>query len=351
MAKRIESLDSQQAAVLAEYRDRWLRIGLDTNPANRAEAEAAVRLAYECGGLPPPKIVVWLRSPLEGAIGAAMFASLKASGRAARAQVGAQVWDQVGAQVGAQVWAQVRAQVRDQVWDQVWAQVGAAGYGQHDASWLGFYEFFLDACQLDAPNKLRGLMGLARSCGWFWPFEGVVVLTERPVVLQRDARHRLHREDGPALLYSDGFALWRWHGVAVPRDVVESPEKITLKHIEGETNAEVRRIMVERYGHERFLRESKAELIDSCPDDHELIGMRTAKLWRIADITMLDLLNSTPEPDGSVKRYVIPVDGDRYDGRAGRECIAASASTWRKRGDPTQLAFARPEDYRPAFES
>ncbi len=78
MAKLTE-LTAEQEAALVEYRDQWLKIGLDTNPTNRAEAEAAVRLAYECGGLLPPKIIVWLRSPFEGAIGAAMFASLKAS--------------------------------------------------------------------------------------------------------------------------------------------------------------------------------------------------------------------------------------------------------------------------------
>lgn len=326
MAK-IEKLTPEQAARIPEFREAYLRHGLSTEPADRTRAVAAVAAAYAAAGKSPPSII-WLNSPLAGALGATML-------------------DQVGAQVGDQVWAQVWAQVGDQVGD----QVGRAGYGQHDANWLSFYEFFLDQCGLDAPNKLRGLMSLARSCGWFWPFEGAVILTERPVALHRDERNRLHREDGPALQYSDLFALWRWHGVTVPRDVIESPQGITVQRIKTEPNAEVRRIMVERYGHERYLRESNAELVDSCADDHKLIGMRTAKLWRIGDITMLDLLNSTPEPDGTTKRYVLPIDGARYGGRAARECIAASASTWRKRGDPTQLAFARPEDYAPAFES
>lgn len=45
-----------------------------------------------------------------------------------------------------------------------------------------------------------------------------------------------------------------------------------------------------------------------CDDEHELIGARTGRLLRreIRDdepIVIVDLLNSTPEPDGSVKRY------------------------------------------------
>lgn len=168
--------------------------------------------------------------------------------------------------------------------------------------------------------------------------------------LSAQGARRLHNEHYAAL-ESDVENLYFWHGVLVPAFVIVRPDWITLKHIENETNAEVRRIMIERYGHERYLRESKADLVDSCPDDHALAGMRTAKLWRIGDITMLDVLNSTPELDGSVKRYVLPIDGDRYDGRAGKECIAASASTWRRRGNPTQLAFVQPEDYAPIFES
>ncbi|WP_439606831.1 DUF6745 domain-containing protein [Hydrogenophaga sp.] len=436
---RVDSLTQAQIDLLPAYRDKWLKVGLDTNPANRAEAEAAVRLAYECGGLLPPKIIVWLRSPLEGAIGAAMFASLKASGRAVawdqvwaqvraqvgdqvwaqvraqvgdqvrdqvRDQVGAQVWDQVRDQVGdqvgdqvrAQVWAQVRAQVGDQVGDQVraqvraqvWAQVRAqvrdqvgdqvgdqvraqvgdqvgdqvraqvraqvwrAGYGQHDANWLGFYEFFLEQCGLEAPKRLQGLFGLARTCGWFWPFEGVVILTERPNALNRDAENRLHCEDGPALSYPDGFSLWKWHGVTVPSDVIEHPETITVAQIEAEENAEVRRVMVERYGADRYVVDSGAVVVDQAPEDHPLQGLRTARLLRKdvpgdEPIIFADLLNSTPEPDGSVRRYMLRVSPHAYGGESARNVHAAAASTWRN--SDGSLAYKNWRDYAPAAES
>ena len=80
--------------------------------------------------------------------------------------------------------------------------------------------------------------------------------------------------------------------------------------------------------------------------------MRTARLWRddANDIVLLDVLNSTPEPDGSVKRYVIPVEPEAYGGRASREVLAAAASTWRRPSDMS-LYFAKPEDYRPIAES
>ena len=109
--KRLTALTTDQATLLPAIRDEWMAVGLSTIPADRVAAEEGVKLAYRAAGLDPPRIIIWLNSPMAGAIGAAMLAS---------DQVGAQVWDQVGAQVWG---AQVRAQVWAQVWDQVWAQV------------------------------------------------------------------------------------------------------------------------------------------------------------------------------------------------------------------------------------
>jgi hypothetical protein len=64
---------------------------------------------------------------------------------------------------------------------------------------------------------------------------------------------------------------------------------------------------------------------------------------------MIDLLNSTPEPDGTVKRYLLRVQPDAYDGAASTDCLAAIASTWRNADG--SLTFKRPSDYAPVFES
>jgi hypothetical protein len=177
------------------------------------------------------------------------------------------------------------------------------------------------------------------------------MVSDRPNILKIDEQSRPHSDDSPSHQWRDGWSLYHIHGIRVTEQIVMRPETLTLEQIANESNSEVRRIMIERFGYEKYLRNSNAKLIDSCPVDHPMKGMQDAKLWKQGDIVMLDLLNSTPEPDGTVKRYVIPVDDTLYGGRAGRECIAASASTWRKRGDRTQLVFASPEAYQPAFES
>jgi len=128
MINKITELTPEQTADLAATREKWLSIGLSTETIDREAAKVAVSHAYECVGLTPPKVFIFLDSPRQGAIAAALLKGSK-FGAQVRAQVRDQVWAQVGArvrdQVGDQVGAQVGARVRDQVGDQVGAQVRA----------------------------------------------------------------------------------------------------------------------------------------------------------------------------------------------------------------------------------
>jgi hypothetical protein len=301
--KRIEKLTPAQVDRLAEFRERWLARGLATGPCDRKAMEAAADEAYRAAGLPVPAIKIWLGSPLAGAIGAHLLMQMpKLSGDQVRDQVRAQVGDQVRAQVRDQVGAQVRDQVRAQVRAQVWR----AGYGQHDANWLAFYEFFGDVCGLEVCGRLRGL-NLLSECGWWWPFAGAVILTERPTSIHRDDRNRLHNVAGAALTYPDGFALHAVHGIRVSADIIDNPASITCERIGGESNAEIRRVMIELYGANRYLLDSGAKVIH-----RDAVGILYRKeLSNDEPIVMVRVLNSTPEPDGVMSREeAIAVFGD-----------------------------------------
>lgn len=94
----LKKLTDAQAARLPAIRDYWLAVGLSTERAQRSEAEAGVRLAYQRVGLEGPAIFVWLDSPMAGALASACLLAL--SSPRAKGTVGAQVWAQVGARVG-----------------------------------------------------------------------------------------------------------------------------------------------------------------------------------------------------------------------------------------------------------
>jgi len=86
------------------------------------------------------------------------------------------------------------------------------------------------------------------------------------------------------------------------------------RRIARESNVEVRRVMMERYGLERYLRAVDATKLDEV---HEppFPGLLDARLWR-ADMAgdeplcVVELVNSTPEPDGSARSYMLRVPPD-----------------------------------------
>src|SRR5262249_35295456 len=101
---------------------------------------------------------------------------------------------------------------------------------------------------------------------------------------------RLHNSNYAAL-ESDIENLYFWHGVLVPAFVVLRPDWITVGHIETERNAEVRRIMIERFGQSKYLQESGASEIHK--DDYGTLYRK--EIPGDEPLVMVKVVNSTPE--------------------------------------------------------
>ncbi|WP_237535457.1 DUF6745 domain-containing protein, partial [Streptomyces sp. SID3343] len=336
-----------------------------TGPADREAAEVAIRAAYRAAGLAEPERVVWYQSPLAAAVAATVASgaarpadlartrlSVKVPGRPGRslhARLHTTLWDgakaEATARLGAAGWAQawdegaarlwdptreVTERIRDAVragvgsWDDtVRTPAGGAGHwqlgdkvravtqdalgGQHDAAWLAVFDGLRECFpEFEFPG-LAELGEVARHIGWWWPYERVALISERPTELYRDDHSRLHNGDGPALTYADGFALHAWRGMPVPADFVgglgPGGSRLNVRRINDEENAELRRVMLEIYGYDRYLRDVGAQ-----PLDRDETGV----LWEIElpddePIVMVEVLNSTPEPDGTTRTYWLRV--------------------------------------------
>jgi len=159
------------------------------------------------------------------------------------------------------------------VWEvlaSVRASVGESVYGQHDASWLSFYEFFRKGCNLTKQtDKIIGLIAIAESAGWALPHEHICWLSERPRELHRNQRGQLHCDGGPALSYPDGWSLYRLNGVTIPQWLAEKrADEIDCAEFAKIENAEVRREFVRKVGVERIAQQLGADMLDSakrCP--------------------------------------------------------------------------------------
>lgn len=163
------------------------------------------------------------------------------------------------------------------------------------------------------------------------------MISDRPERLTVDAQNRPHCDDGPFCRWRDGTAIYSVHGVRVPRSVVERPETITVERIDAEQNDEVRRVMVDRYGAERFLKDSRADRVQQ--DRYGTLYRRAFGSGQPA--TFVHLVNSTPEADGSRREFwrrVHPelrplLDGGRLGDPQEPTARNAVASTYGMRGD------------------
>ena len=254
--KKINKLTEAQKARFDEWADKWIEIGLRTGDADRPKFESAVRECYQYAGLEPPKVIVWTTSPLAVALAgpiAAYFIEINKR-------------DAVGVAVDGAV------DVISRSWENyLGGQFWVGGW-----YWGGAYtSFFREVCDLELEGNLwqRALAYEAtiESACWWYPHRDFVIVSERPTAIHREAAdpsrlrgwgsHRLHCEDGPAVSFRDGWGVWAWHGVTVTKQIIEHPETITVNDVNKEENAEVRRVMVERMGWERFCTEAKMKVI------------------------------------------------------------------------------------------
>jgi hypothetical protein len=256
---KIQSLTPEQAAAMPEYVNKWVSIGLSTEPTDEEKGTAAIVKMYKIGGRKAPQ-VYWFDSPLTAILAAAGPRSQRLS--QIRSQVCDQilnpvrshVHDRVNDQVFDQVFDQVRnpvhyltadilehirgqmivqtfnqiiSQLKDQVNDRVFNQI--AGLTKNHWYWglpggLGtahicaIYDFFANAMHLDIGyEKLAGIIGVAEQASIVYTFRDCAFAVRKMRKCSLDEQGRLHCEDGPAILFNDGFALYARHGVMTER--------------------------------------------------------------------------------------------------------------------------------------
>lgn len=191
------------------------------------------------------------------------------------------------------------------------------------------------------PYETAGLNGGPRFL-----HDNFMVICDFPCVYEINDRRNLSSRTGPAARWRDGVEYYNVNGIRLPAWIIAAPERLDAKAIDAESNAEIRRVMMEQYGFDRYLNESGAKVVH---EDVDGLGFPRRLLRKeVRDdepIVMIEVTNSTAEPDGTHKKYMMRVDPNAYGGRAGTECGAAVASTWRSKEPGAPLFFEKPEDY------
>jgi hypothetical protein len=196
---------------------------------------------------------------------------------------------------------------------------------------MAWATYFREVCDLEFAeiDTFAAYEVMSSRCGAFSTYKDFAFVSDRPRVLRRDQAGRLHADDGPAIAWRDGWQLFYWHGLQIPRGhewIISDRDLITPAKIDAEPNAELRRIMLEVYGFERYLSERSAivlseDTLHGFP--RRLIDMRVGG----ESILLVEVHNGSLEPDGSRRKFHL---GAARDPRTRRppatpaEAIAAS---------------------------
>ena len=153
--------------------------------------------------------------------------------------------------------------------------------------------------------ELQGAIEEIMKSTFFTIFSSSCVVCERPTISTRTdgSRIRLDNPSAPAIGFPDTFCKFYLQGLEFKSEVILNPEYINPQAILEENNQERRRILLERFGYESFIRDVKAELINSS---------EYGELYRVSfdrgdPLQMVKVINATPEPNGTNRRFFLRV--------------------------------------------
>ena len=177
MSKLIDKLTPEQEAMIPVYRERYLQIGLSTEPCDRPRAEAALRASYKFQKLTATPEIIWADSPFAGAVIAARLAN----------------------------------GVEKPTEEMIKAQAEQASYGSIEAYWVSFYAFIAEQLPVEKDELIDIVKEIVMTCGVYWTFEDTIVVTEKPTKVSM-VDGKLHDETGFAVAYKDGTGFYAING-------------------------------------------------------------------------------------------------------------------------------------------
>lgn len=128
-----------------------------------------------------------------------------------------------------------------------------AYYGNYsDLCWVAHFDYFtrIGVINHEPLNRYKKFLREGQVYDML-QFDTVCIVIPPPVEINR--RDIVpHGEDRPAIRFEDGYSLFFWNGVNVPKKLIMTPELLTREDLIKETNAERRRCFMEKLGAKRF---------------------------------------------------------------------------------------------------
>jgi hypothetical protein len=190
--------------------------------------------------------------------------------------------------------------------------------GNQWSGWSARISFFRHVAKLEIDySKWQHYELCAERSGPRFMHPKFSIVSDRPEILKIDERNRPHCSDGPSHLWRDGWALHFWHGVRVPKRLIEAPDSYTKEEILALNNTEQRRALAERLGWDRYLEKIGGTKVDLWTDPASKLGY---ELIELSETKERIIRKQSPElKDGSQPWYAEPVHRELKTAQAARK--------------------------------
>ena len=129
-----------------------------------------------------------------------------------------------------------------------------------------------DVLGLDLPEfkNYKFWEDAARHGGFRVMHQEFCIVSDFPVHIKVDENNLPHCVDGPSHLWRDGWALYHWHGQAIPEEWITKPGFLTAKIALEQENMDLRAAACEMLGWDKIIDELGGKTIDK--DEDEYVG-------------------------------------------------------------------------------
>jgi len=302
MADKIEKLTDEQVKKLEEIKNYWRDRALDCRQVPTSEAQ---RLGGEWSEqiLGKKNPVIHVSSPFGGWIA---FCLLSEGGyenwnpkRPSFSEINKNLrglfettWEQINSQITFKSKNPLSEEdlitkLKNTIKLFVWPYFDGHFYSNY-FGWVSAYKMIgvkFDAEVMKNYDKLEACADL----GLFYPTDSCLIVTSKPTQIWRNSEGRLHKDEAPAVEYSDGWKLYFLNGIAMsPKQVLTPAEKLNPKEVLKETNVDKRRELIRKIGIERMLVSLSHKVLEKL-GNYELLSVNLSDV--VPNAKYLKMLN------------------------------------------------------------
>lgn len=270
--------------MIAIYREKWRRISRSRRSIDPTTAAESIRQLYIRLNLPEPEIR-FCSSPYEAGLtlwnlmqtgkrlgepqGSEIIRQLETQCRMQEFQLSPSALQILREQLQQPLAELLETPLCQQILDELQAKLGDRAYRQLYPNLLEeicpesivSQAALCDFCfsVLDDPGDRTDwdlLYNVLTGCGWFYPFEHIVLICDRPCRRETNAQQQLHSEGRMAIEYADGFGVYAYRGIRLPEKYGKLyPNQWRGEWLLSEKDHQLRKVLMCGIGYGRLLQE------------------------------------------------------------------------------------------------